>query len=411
MTQFSFLRHVMVKMIFKDAEPPLEVVILFIGGMVMVLTGILFLPFFGGVFLYYENGLLGLLLIIFALQMIMLGRTPFGDFSRSKVVLTAGLAIAAIGMAACFLPTFIGLPRIVLFICFVPGGAMLFLQMCFAENKLRAWMQYGGIFRHLIVACGSVYTFSILIGLLLWTPDFMSGSAKAIAVVLFGAAIIYLSGVLWTICRRYPEAEKRPVGDVDLETDQTLLLLMGIFMLLLGSLLIPVSLGLLPFSPSAQLGLLMVIFAIQMLASGGTPVGVFPRSWSIIGVGLVFSVLGIISCIIPNILVQPLTLLVGVLNIANGFVGLAKMRAQRSRQREEQRKPVLPILVRLFAAQLTLNFLAILFGASMLFPGLVHGLFVGMVLVANGFVLLYLLHILVQVGKMRLDLEAVANKQ
>ncbi len=43
---------------------------------------------------------------------------------------------------------------------------------------------------------------------------------------------------------------------------------MGIFMLLLGGLWIPVNLGLLPFSGSAQLGLLMVIFAVQMLASG-----------------------------------------------------------------------------------------------------------------------------------------------
>ncbi|NCC25832.1 MAG: hypothetical protein EOM25_11680, partial [Deltaproteobacteria bacterium] len=315
----------------------------------------------------------GLLLIVFALQMITLGRTPFGDLPRSKFVLAVGLGIAAIGMATCFLPTLVRLPRIALFICFVPGGALLFLRMCFARDKLRSWAKYGGIFWQLIFGCGSVYALSMAIGLLLWKPNLLTKPVTALAVLLFGAAIFYLAVVLWTICRRYPEAERRPDGDVDLSTDQAILLLMGVFMLLLGSLLIPVSLGFIPFSPSAQLGLLMVIFAIQMLASGNTPVGIFPRSWAIIGVGLAFSALGIASCIIPNILVQPLTVLVGVLNVASGSIGLAKMRAQRSRRTDEQRKPALPILVRLFAAQLTLNFLAILFGVSMLVPGLVHG--------------------------------------
>ena len=83
-------------------------------------------------------------------------------------------------------------------------------------------------------------------------------------------------------------------------------------MLLLGILLIPVNLSQLPFSGSAQLGLLMVIFAIQMLASGSTPIGLFPRNWLMIIFGLLFAALGIISSIIPGILVKPLTILIGV---------------------------------------------------------------------------------------------------
>ncbi len=52
------------------------------------------------------------------------------------------------------------------------------------------------------------------------------------------------------------------------------------------------------------------------------------------------------------------------------------------------------MLAKLFLAQLTMNLLAIMFGISMLVPGLVHGLLIGMILAANGCVLLYLLRIL-----------------
>jgi hypothetical protein len=63
------------------------------------------------------------------------------------------------------------------------------------------------------------------------------------------------------------------------------------------------------------------------------------------------------------------------------------------------------MLAKLFAAQLTMNLLAIMFGTSMLIPGLVHGLVIGVILAANGCVLLYLLRILVVLDKMRGDME------
>ena len=79
-------------------------------------------------------------------------------------------------------------------------------------------------------------------------------------VLFFGAAIVYLAGVLIKVHALYPQAPNPSAGDVDLSFDNTMLLLTGIFMVILGGLLIPVNLGLLPFSGSAQLGLLMVIF-------------------------------------------------------------------------------------------------------------------------------------------------------
>ncbi|MRR59145.1 MAG: hypothetical protein EG824_13175 [Deltaproteobacteria bacterium] len=390
--------------VFKEADLPLEVVILIIGGMAMLITGAQLFRVSDGTLPYYENGLYGLLLIIFALQVITLGKTPFGDVPRSKPLLAGGVLIAAGGIVTCFIPISLRLPRVLLFLCFGPGGFLLLLQMCFAKDKLRSWARYGGIFRHLILGCSGVYVLSMLIALLLWKRNLLTTPLTAVTVLLFGAAIFYLAAVLRKIYRAYPEADKLPGGDIEISTDQAMLLLMGVFMLLLGGLLVPVSLGVLPFSASAQLGLLMVIFAVQMLASGSTPIGPFPRSWLVIGFGLLFAALGIVSCIIPDILVPALTVLVGVLNILGGVIALAKTWTSRPIRTDEPREPVPPVLTRLFATQLTLNLLAIMFGTSMLIPGLIHGLVIGVVLVTNGCVLLYLLSILVALDRMRGDI-------
>lgn len=386
----------------KEADLPLEVVILLIGGMTMLITGILLFPVAAGSIPYFENGLYGLLLVMFSLQIVTLGKTPFGDVRRSKAVIALGLVIAAVGIAACFVPDIFGqLPRILLILCFGPGGFVLLLQMCLAQDKLRSWATYGGIFRHLIAGCGAVYVLSMVIALLIWQQHLLTTSMTAGVVLAFGLAIFYLAGVLRKIYGAYPEAGKPPQGDIELSTDQALILVMAVFMLLLGLLLTPFTLGLLPFSGSAQLGLLMVIFAVQMLASGSTPIGPLARSWLMILFGLLFAALGIVSCIIPEILVRQLTVLVGVLNILGGVIILWQICMPRLRQSEEPRAPVPPVLNKLFAAQLVMNLLTILFGTSMLVSNLIPGLVLGVIFAANGCVILYLVHLMVVLDKMQ----------
>jgi hypothetical protein len=391
-------------LVLREADLPLEVVILLIGGMALLITGALLFPVSKGTLPYYENGLYGLLLVIFALQVITMGKTPFGEMRRSKLLLAVGVTIAAVGIVACFVPTFNRLPRMLLFLCFGPGGFLLLLQMCFAKDKLRTWIKYGGIFRHLILGCSAVYVLSMLIALLIWKRGLLTTPMTAALVLIYGAAVVYLAGVLRKIYRSYPEAEKRPTGDIELSIDQAMLLLMGVFMLLLGVLLIPVNLGLFPFSGSAQLGLLMVIFAVQMLASGSTPIGPFPRSWLMIGFGLLFAALGIVSCIIPEILVSALTVLVGVLNILGGVITLVKICIPRLKISERPGAHVPPLAAKLFPVQLTMSLLAIMFGTSMLIPNMVHGLIIGVILAAYGCVVLYLLRILVALDKVRGDM-------
>ncbi|HQN01540.1 MAG TPA: hypothetical protein PLL36_10710, partial [Candidatus Hydrogenedentes bacterium] len=87
--------------IFKKADLPLEVVILLVGGMTLLISGALLFAVSAGVLPYYENGLYGLLLVVFALQTILLGKTPFGDMRRSTPLLAVGSVIAAVGIATC----------------------------------------------------------------------------------------------------------------------------------------------------------------------------------------------------------------------------------------------------------------------------------------------------------------------
>lgn len=388
-------------MILKKADPPLEVVLLVINGMALLLTGILLFPVSTGMLPYYENGFYGLFLFFFALQTITLGKTPFGEMGRSKLLLTTGVMLAAMGIVVCFIPSFNRLPRLLLFLCFGPGGLLLLLQMALSKDKFQTWVKFGGIFRHLVFGCTAVYVLSMMISILLWKQSLLVTPMTAVVVVIYGLAVFYLASVLQKIYRTYPEAEKKTNGNAQLSMDEAMLLVMGVFMIILGVLLIPVNLGLLPFSGSAQLGLLMVIFAIQMLASGSTPIGTFPRSRLIISFGLLCAALGIISCIIPKILVALLTVLVGALNILGGVSSVVKICVPFLWKSDKTQGNLPPILVKLFITQLIMNLLTIMFGTSMLIQNLVPGLAIGVILAANGGVLLYMLHILIVLDKMQ----------
>ena len=382
--------------LFKEADLSLEVVILLFAGMAMLVLGLLLFPVYAGILSYYEDGLFGFMLVVYALQIISMGKTPFGDMRRSRTVILFGVIIAAIGIVTCFIPDiFENVPRILLITFFGAGGIILLLQMLLGQNRYRLWRKYGGIFNHLILACGVVYLVQILIAFLIFDPNLLRGAQVATAALLYGLALFYLACVLQRIAWRYPPTQQKPPSDGGLSMDNVILLLTGVFMVLLGLLLLPVNLGLLPFSGGAQLGLLMVIFAIQMLALGSTPIGAYPRSWLIILLGFFFGALGVISCIISDILVMPLTLLVGLLNIAAGIIGIVKVTLKARKTAE----PIPTTLLKINSALLVTNILTILFGTTMLFANLVQGLIIGMVLAANGCVLLYLLHQLVSLEK------------
>ena len=71
--------------------------------------------------------------------------------------------------------------------------------------------------------------------------------------------------------------------------------------------------------------------------------------------------------------------------------------------RTEAPAPAHPLLRKLSRTQLAMELLSIMFGTSMLVPGIVPGLVVGAILAANGGVLLYLLNLLLAIAALAND--------
>jgi len=180
-----------------------------------------------------------------------------------------------------------------------------------------------------------------------------------------------------------------------------LLIPVGALLVILGLLLFPVNLGLIPFSPDGQLGLLLVIMAIQMLALGETPMGQYRRSHLLIVVGIVFAALGIFSCIVPGILTDVIRLLLALLNIAGGAILLTKRflpMLQGAGTPVADLASFPPIYKRLLGILTVLNVVSIAFGISMLLPGFVPGMVIAGIVVINGLLLFGLVSILIKIN-------------
>lgn len=391
----------------KEADFPLETVLLLIAGMALLITGGLLFPIANGSLPYYENGLYGLLLVIIALQVAALGKTPFGEMERSPLLIAGGMAIGTAGIFISFVPdVFSRIPRLLLFLFLGPGALVMLLRMCLSRDKLRSWIKLGGaLFKHLIASCTAVYVLSMLAAALLVRESMLTTRVSAVAVLAFGASVVYLAVVLSMVYREYPEAAK-PSGGVSLSTNHVLILFTGLLLLFLGWLLIPVNLGMLPFSGSAQIGLLVVLIALKILASGDTPLLTLPRSWPVIILGVMLAALGIVSCIVPDKILLPLMILIGITNIAGGMAGLWRALSPLMKKTGETLGKMPPILARLTATQVVLNTTTILFGASVFFAKLIPGLVIGVILTINGGILLYMLHILVVIDRMQGGMEA-----
>ena len=214
--------------------------------------------------------------------------------------------------------------------------------------------------------------------------------------------LLSLCFVLYRVYEVYPESIREIGGKIKLSNERAFMLTVGVLTVLLGILLIPIKLGMLPFSGSAQLGLLVVIISLNMMAFGNTPLGAFARTWSLVSLGLIFASMGIISCIVPEIMLPCLTLIIALLDIVGGTIPIS--RKLFSLRKREANRPRLPaILTKLTVTQTTISTLSIVFGTSMLIRNLIPGPLLGIILTANGVLLLYLLSLLLKIDKINAE--------
>jgi len=388
----------------------LDIVIILILGIFMTLFGLLGLRIQSGDLPYNPNGTYGLLLVIISLQIITLGKTPFGTHRRSWILVLLGIGLAVPGTIACFIPGFMEeFVRLLVGIIMTAGGTILILQL--ACIRAGIWMRISGIFRHLIAACALVYLMEILFGLISIVPFIRPGLMTTVLGTTFGISLFYLAWTLTRIAGSYPRETLKSVSgssltpakddrffllrDAPLPTQIAVILLLGLIFILFSLLLIPVSQGIIPFSRDSQFGLLMVIMAFQVLALGKTPLGVYERSYPLILIGLAIVSIGIYSCIIPGLITGWVLIPLGIWNIITGSAGFFRfslpplLRASRHSD-DTHHPPVKKLLV-----TVTLLHLAtIFFGINLVNPGLIPGIAVLAILFFLGLLFLILAYIL-----------------
>ena len=88
----------------EPADPSLEIIILLIFGLFMALFGVLLFWIYRGDLPYAPDSTHGLFLVLLSFQAITLGKTPFGDFRRSWLLVALGTVGAITGMVGCFIP-------------------------------------------------------------------------------------------------------------------------------------------------------------------------------------------------------------------------------------------------------------------------------------------------------------------
>jgi len=408
----------------EESDLSLEVVVLLIFGVFWLLFGLLLFKIYTGDLPYNPDSTYGLFLVIVSFQMITMGKTPFGDLRRSWALVVIGIGTAMLGIATCFIPGyFTKFVRILVGIVLFAGGIALFMQLCISERKARMWIKIGGILRQLTIACALVYALTIVAGLVTLVPGLRTDPRTAFVFMFYGMSFLYLSWCVWKVARTYPPEESDdsastiPSSDradsqgrfsllreASLPLSLAILILSGFLVTLLGLLLFPVSLGMLPFSPDGQFGLTLTIMAIQMMTLGDTPLGQYTRSWFMIIIGIVFAGLGVVSCIVPGMLTGMIQILLGLLNIIGGaafFIKRFLAKLHGIRTPPEAPIVVPPIVKRLERTQMLLNSVTIAFGISMLLPGLVPLLVVAGILVINGPLLFILASLMQKAARMQ----------
>ena len=390
----------------EESDLSLEVVILLIIGVFTLIFGLLLFKIHTGSLPYTPDSTYGLFLVIVSFQIVTMGKTPFGDLRRSWLLIIIGIITAIIGMTACFIPGIISeVVKILVGLILFAGGIALILQLYSNEDKAKTWMKNPGILQQLTLSCSLVYILMIILGMITLLPSITTDYLTAVFLILYSISIFYLAYCLQKITRLYASDETinhkldkdnsdnnsksrfKLLEDASLPVSLATIIMIGTLITLLGLVLFPVVSGIIPFSTDGELGLLLVLNAIQIMVLGETPLGEFKRSWLMIILGIVFASFGIFSCIVPGIFTGYIILLIAFLNIAGGTILIIKrylpvVQAIRSPSTEPQYIP--SILKKLMVSQTLLNIASIAFGVSMLIPGIIPGMVIAGILVING---------------------------
>ena len=402
-----------------EVDLSIEVVLLIIGGVFFLLFGVLLFLINKGMLPYSEDSMYGLFVVLVSMQIITMGKTPFGDLLRSWVVVIIGLGTAILGTLAIFFPGHLSVTiRVLAGLIVLITGTLGLLQLFTSKNKARTWMKVPGILQQLTVACAVVYGIEVVLGIITLLPGIVPNPLTAVILVIFGAGIFFLAWCIHEANRQYRPGNEKKVPppprsergiclfrDATLTVGNTFNTYQGILLTLLGFLVLFMILGIFPsYNTDGQFGLLLVLTSLQLLALGQFVGSQMTRSWVVITLGILFAGAGIFSCIVPGMLTGMIQTFLGLLNIIGGASSLIRRYApmpHKSRVSASAPSPVPPTVRKLMLTQTVLNLVTVVFGVSMLVPSLVSGLVVAGILVVNGLLLFALASLLQELTRMQ----------
>lgn len=150
---------------------------------------------------YSEGSMYGIFVVLVSMQIITMGKTPFGDVLRSWLVVVIGLLAAMLGTLAIFYPVHLNATiRIIAGLMVLIAGTVGMLQLFISEDKARVWMKVPGILQQLTVACALVYGIEIVLGIITLLPGIMPNPLTAVFFSSLGQACSSLPGAsIWQL--------------------------------------------------------------------------------------------------------------------------------------------------------------------------------------------------------------------
>jgi hypothetical protein len=383
-----------------EVDLSIEVVLLVVGGVYFLLFGVLLFLIDKGRLPYSEGSMYGLFVVLVSMQIITMGKTPFGDFLRSWFIVIIGLITAMIGTLAIFFPGYLSMEiRILAALIVLFTGALGLLQLFASRDKARIWMKVPGILQQLTIACVLVYGIELVLGIITLLPGIVTNPLTAVLCLILGMSLFFLAWCIHVVNRQYRQGKEKTTSptppskggffllqEASLTVGNTFNTYQGFLMILLGFLILFNILGIFPsFNSDGQIGLLLVLTSLQLLALGQFVGSQVTRSWLVLAFGLFCAGAGIFSCIVPGILTGIILPLLGLQNITTGVLLLGTQIVAPTlygiRHPPAEPVPLPPIIKRLFLVLMVTGIVTIVFGINTIAPVVLPNLF-GMVVYA-----------------------------
>jgi hypothetical protein len=193
----------------REASLPLSIATILLLAVLLTLLGLVLVAVNLGLIPFSPNGLQGLQLVFFALQMMSVGDTPVGRFKRSWLIIAIGVAFVGVGAFSCIVPelltdklaTFLGLLNI------FAGGAFFGRRILqrIRDRKAPPPGPIPPIVRKVERTQTVLNVIVIAFGATMFLPGLVPGLVSAVIIVANGTLLFTLAAFLWRLERGLPD--------------------------------------------------------------------------------------------------------------------------------------------------------------------------------------------------------------